>query len=125
MVWKTADRTVVGQVGIGRPPATPPFTPPVTPPITPPVTPAIPTTFYEDHVKIKKAIDKKGKSGYCITPAEIAADTSLPLGTVNEHLRIFELDEAATTVQKGVDNPAICSTDALDALIKKLRKLRV
>lgn len=125
MVWKTAERTVVGQVGIGRPPATPPFTPPVTPPIAiPPVTPPSTVGFLEDHKKIKKFIDTQGKKYLCPLIDEIAGTTGISEDVVRLHLDVMDEDEAIAVVGKGT-NPPVCGVDAVSRLVENLRKLRV
>ena len=110
MVWRTAERRVVGSVDIGGEGVVPP--------------PFTPTGFLERHKKIKKEIDKKGKSYLCITPTEIAEKVGVSPEVVQEHIDVLVLDEAAVSVQKG-DNPAICSSDGLSRLVDNLRKLRV
>ena len=111
MVWRTAERKVVGSVSIGEEGLLPP--------------PFIPTAFFEDHKKIKRVIDHKGYYSYqCVTPSEIAEEVGLSEGVVKEHIDVLELDEAAVPMQKG-ENPAVCSVQGLDRLVKKLRELRV
>ena len=125
MVWKTAERRVVGQVGVGRPPATPPFTPPVTPPIEiPPVTPPVTVGFLDDHKKIKKFIDTQGKKYLCPPMDEIAGTTGIPEDVVRLHISVMEEDESIAVVGKGT-NPPVCGVDAVSRLVDNLRKLRV
>lgn len=118
MVWKTADRRVVGQVSIGKTPTTP-VTPPYTPPITPPVT----ATFLADHKKIKAYLDKEGKKYLCPRIDEVAGTTGLSADVVQLHIDVMSEDEAIAVVQKGV-NPTICSVDGMQRLIVNLRKLQ-
>ena len=123
MVWKTAERTIVGQVSIGKTP-TAPVPPPITPPITPPVTPPVTATFLADHKKIKNYIDKQGKKYLCPPIDEITGTTGIPKDVVQLHLDVMIEDESAVSVQKGA-NPAICSSDGLSRLVDNLRKLVV
>ena len=121
MVWKVADRTIVGQVSIGRTP-TAPVAPPITPPVTPPVTP-ITATFLADHKKIRAYLEKEGKKYLCPRIDEIVGTTGIPADVVQLHIDVMSEDEAIAVVQKGV-NPGICSVDALQRLVENLRKLR-
>ena len=122
MVWKVADRTIVGQVSIGRTP-TAPVTPPITPPITPPVTPPVTATFLADHKKIRAYLEKEGKKYLCPRIEEIAGTTGIPMDVVQLHIDVMSEDEAIAVVQKGA-NPAICSVDGMQRLVENLRKLR-
>ena len=119
MVWKVADRTIVGQVSIGRTP-----TAPVTPPITPPTTPPVTATFLADHKKIKKFIDTQGKKYLCPPVDEIAGTTGIPEDVVRLHLDVMEEDESIAIVGKGT-NPPVCGVDAVSRLVDNLRKLRI
>jgi len=114
MVWKTAERTIVGQVSIGRTP-TPPYVPPVTPPVT--------ATFLADHKKIRAYLEKQGKKYLCPTIDEIAGTTGISKEVTQIHIDVMSEDEALAVVQKGA-NPAICSVDAMQRLVENLRKLR-
>ena len=114
MVWKTAERTIVGQVSIGKTPA-PPYVPPVTPPVT--------ATFLADHKKIRTYLEKQGKKYLCTTIDEVAGTTGIPKDVVQLHIDVMSEDEALAVVQKGA-NPAICSVDAMQRLVENLRKLR-
>ena len=119
MVWKVADRTIVGQVSIGRTP-TAPVTPPITPPVTPPV---ITAKFLDEHKKIKKYLEKEGKKYLCPQIDEIAGTTGLSVDVVQLHIDVMDEDEAIAVVQKGA-NPVVCSVDAMQRLVENLRKLR-
>jgi hypothetical protein len=118
MVRKIAERTIVGQVSIGRTP-----TAPVTPPITPPITPPGTATFLADHKKIKKYIDSQGKKYLCPLIDEIAGTTGLSEDVVRLHLDVMDEDESIAVVGKGT-NPPICGVDSMSRLIVNLRKLR-
>ena len=126
MVWKVADRTIVGQVSIGRTPTapvTPPITPPFTPPFTPPVTPPVTATFLADHKKIRAYLEKEGKKYLCPRIEEIVGKTGILADVVQLHIDVMSEDEAIAVVQKGV-NPVVCSVDAMQRLVENLRKLR-
>ena len=133
MVWKIAERKVVGEAEItAKPP--PGYVPPsaYVPPAPPPG-PAfvaakapekkIPTEFLARHRLIKGYIDKQGKKYLCPNITDIAAKTGLDEGTVKQHINVMEFDEAVALMQE-VDNPPVCSVDGLNRLVENLRKLR-
>ena len=133
MVWKVAERKVVGEAQISAKPV-PGYVPPseYVPPAPPPG-PAfvaakapekeIPTEFLARHRLIKRFIDKEGKKYLCPNITDIATKTGLDEETVKQHINVMEFDEAVALMQE-VDNPPVCSVDGLNRLVENLRKLR-
>ena len=133
MVWKVAERKVVGEAEISKTPP-PGYVPPsvYVPPAAPPG-PAfaaakapekkIPTEFLARHRLIKSFIDKEGKKYLCPNISDIVAKTSLDEETVKQHVSVMEFDEAVALMQE-VDNCPVCSVDGLNRLVENLRKLR-
>ena len=134
MVWKVAERKVVGEAQISAKPV-PGYVPPseYVPPAPPPG-PAfvaakapekeIPTEFLARHRLIKRFIDKEGKKYLCPNITDIATKTGLDEETVKQHINVMEFDEAVALMQ-AVDNPPVCSVDGLNRLVENLRKLRM
>jgi len=111
MAWVTADEQLAGGVGVAEQGG---------------VTPTPTTyTFLEAHEIIKKLVDKRGSSNKCITLEDIQTDTGMTATQVKEHLDVMILDEAITNVYTENGNPMVCSIDAMQKLINKLRELKV
>jgi len=98
MVWKTAERTIVGQVSIGKTPTAPPYVPP---PITPPITPPVTATFLADHKKIKAYLDKEGKKYLCPRIDEVAGTTGLSADVVQLHIDVMSERRGNCSSAKG------------------------
>lgn len=129
MVWKVAERKVVGEATISEKPVSG-YTPPSYAPsggpafqaAKPPVK-EIPTEFLARHRLIKNFVNKEGKKYICPCITDIAAKTHLDEETVRTHVSVMEFDEAVALMQD-VDNPPVCSVDGLNRLVENLRKLR-
>ncbi len=121
MPWIVSDKLAVAGVGIV---AKPGELPPGEGTGLPKPRERKPSNYVDQHKAVKKVIDRAGYKYLCTTPAEIAAETGLPLEIVEEHLELMQIDEAAKYVQKG-DNPSICGVDSLHRLVENLRKLKV
>ncbi|MCK4454546.1 hypothetical protein KAU51_04390 [Candidatus Parcubacteria bacterium] len=109
MVWRTAEKKIVGSVSIGEEGVTPP--------------PFTPSGFLERHKEIAKYLRKEGKKYKCPSLSAIAEATNIDEETVRLHRDVMLEDEAVAEVNK--DGEIICEIDSMSRLITNLRKLRV
>lgn len=108
MVWKTAEKKIIGTVSIieeGE----------VVPPVVPPV-PDVVKDFVKEHVALKKLIDNYGKKGQCVTKESLIADSKLSVERLNKHLEVFKEHDVIAPAS----GDTVCGREAIRALKKQL-----
>ncbi len=108
MTWRLVGTNQLATVQIPEPGA-----PPVLPPL------GI-SEFVTQHKLLKSLIEKAGGTRQCLTLDKIVQASGLSRNDVDRHIRIFEMDNYTTKINKD----AICSVEAVNELKAALKKKR-
>lgn len=112
MVWKTAEKKIIGTVVLEEEGVTPK---PPTPTPTPKPVPQDVKDFMTEHKRLQTIVDRDG----CINRAKLMAEGKITNEKrMDQHLQFFEDDDAISEVDKETD--AYCSGSAISDLRKRL-----
>ena len=107
MVWKTAEKKIIGTVEIREEGEEP--TPPV------PVSDII-KDFVKEHAALKGIIDGYGKKGLCVTKGTLISDSKLSAERLDKHIDVFKEHDFVTTTSEDT----VCGRESIRELKKRL-----